>query len=176
MLLSKDLNELHSLFTLLGLLVIYAFFHCIDIFINLLTHQTILDRFRIGSEVTLILELKLWLSYLRCVFLLLISDLMILLLRSQLNLLLLNVVITDVITVILSAQRKLLICLSANKVFLVLFLLLLNHWLLHRFLLHYLFLNNWWLILGFEYGVWVDSIALDFLNGKDDVLVYFLVH
>ena len=109
-------------------------------------------------------------------FLLLISDLMILLLRSQLNLLLLNVVITDVITVILSAQRKLLICLSANKVFLVLFLLLLNHWLLHRFLLHYLFLNNWWLILGFEYGVWVDSIALDFLNGKDDVLVYFLVH
>ena len=100
------MDELHALLTRLGLLIVYAFLHGVDFFIPILTHHTILDRFRIGNGVALRLELglsgKLRLGRLGDVLLLLIGSVMI---WSWLNLLLLEVVITDVITVILSAQR-----------------------------------------------------------------------
>ena len=123
---------------------------------------------------------ELWLGHLRCVLLLLILDVVMQVLRSELDLLLFKVVITDVVTVVLSAQRQLLICLSANKVFLLLFLFLLlfDQQLLHRlqFLLQCLFLHHWRLLRGLADGVGVEAIALDLLNGEDDVLVNFLVH
>ena len=59
-----------------------------------------------------------------------------------------------------------------------LFLLLFDQQLLHRlqFLLQCLFLHHWWLLRGLADGVGVEAIALDLLNGEDDVLVDFLVH
>ena len=70
------MDELHALLTPLCLLVIYAFFH--GVFITILTHHTILDRFRVRDDFTLRQELgmldELWLGYLRCVLLLLILD------------------------------------------------------------------------------------------------------
>ena len=160
------MDELHVLLTLLGLFVIYAFFHGVHIFISILTHHTILDRFRIRDGVALDLGLieKLGPGHLRYVLLLLISYVVMLLLRSLRVLLGFEVVITDVIAVILSAQGKLLICLCADKMFLFFFVfLMLNlHFLLHllvtRLRLHHFFLYHRWL------GVRVEAIALDFLD------------
>ena len=160
------MDELHVLLTLLGLFVIYAFFHRVYIFISILTHHTIFDRFRIRDGVSLDLGLieKLGPGHLRYVLLLLISYVVMLLLRSLRVLLGFEVVITDVIAVILSAQGKLLICLCADKMFLFFFLfLMLNlHFLLHllvtRLRLYHFFLHHWRL------GVRVETIALDFLD------------
>ena len=89
---------MHAFLALLCLLVIYAFFHGVDIFITILTHHTILDRFRVRGDVTIRQEL-------RCVLLLLIGDVVMVVLRSELDLLLFEVVVTDFVAVVLSAQR-----------------------------------------------------------------------
>ena len=56
-------------------------------------------------------------------------------------------------------------------------LLLFDQRLLHWLRLLRLFLHHWWLVgvLAAD-GVGVEAIALDLLNGEDDVLVNFLVH